>query len=71
VQRPKSKINVHFDVILPSPPWFSKCHVYKWATSPEFSWKPKYKMRNLTESRNSKGAAMVVIVPLAIATDLR
>jgi hypothetical protein len=37
---------------------------------PEGSWKPKYKMRNWIESRNSKGAVVVVLVALAIATDL-
>jgi hypothetical protein len=34
------------------------------------SYKPKYKMRNWTESRNSKGAVVVVLVALAVATDL-
>jgi hypothetical protein len=36
---------------------------------PEGSWKPKYKTRNWTESRNSKGA-VVMVVALPIATDL-
>jgi hypothetical protein len=36
------------------------------------SWKPKYRMRNWTdkESRNFEGTVMVVLVTLAIATDL-
>jgi hypothetical protein len=37
---------------------------------PEGSWKPEYKMRNWSESRNNKGAVMVVLVMLSIATDL-
>jgi hypothetical protein len=37
---------------------------------PKGSWKPKYRMRNWTESRNSKGALVLVLVALAIATDL-
>jgi hypothetical protein len=37
---------------------------------PEVSWNPKYKTRNWTESRNSKGAVVMVLVALAIATDL-
>jgi hypothetical protein len=32
--------------------------------------KPKYRMRNWSESRNSKGAVVVILVALAIATDL-
>jgi hypothetical protein len=37
---------------------------------PKGSWEPKYRMRNWTESRNSKGAVVVVLLALAIATDL-
>jgi hypothetical protein len=36
----------------------------------EVSWKPKYKTRNWIESRNSKGAVVMVLVALAVATDL-
>jgi hypothetical protein len=34
------------------------------------SWKPKYKKRNWIDSRISKGAVVVILVALAIATDL-
>jgi hypothetical protein len=37
---------------------------------PKGSWKPKYRMRNWTERRNSNGAVVVALVALAIATDL-
>jgi hypothetical protein len=36
---------------------------------PKGSWKPKYKMRNWIENRNSK-RAVVVVLALAVATDL-
>jgi hypothetical protein len=39
-------------------------------TLPKGSWKPKYRMRNWTESINRKGAVVAVLVALAIATDL-
>jgi hypothetical protein len=34
------------------------------------SLKPKYRLRKWTESRNMKAAVVVVLVALAIATDL-
>jgi hypothetical protein len=37
---------------------------------PEISWKSKYKMRNLTDCRNSNGAVMVVLIALAISANL-
>jgi hypothetical protein len=37
---------------------------------PRDSWKPKYKMKNWIETTNSKGAVVMVLVALAIATDL-
>jgi hypothetical protein len=37
---------------------------------PKGSWKPKYRTRNWIESRNCKGAVVVALVALAIATDL-
>jgi hypothetical protein len=38
--------------------------------SPKDCWKPNYRMRNLTESRNSKEAIVVVLVAFSVATDL-
>jgi hypothetical protein len=39
-------------------------------TPPKGSWKPKYRMRNWIDSRFSKGGVVVVLVALAVATDL-
>jgi hypothetical protein len=50
----------------------TKCKWDSWGghNPREGSYKPKYRMRNWTESINSKGAVVVTLVALAIATGL-
>jgi hypothetical protein len=46
---------------------FGPSHLVDAPPPPKGSWKPKYRMRNWTESRNGKGTVVVVLVAIAIS----